>query len=291
MRTEAKRTYSSGFALTEQELRRIHDVADQQMKRVLPESAYETVYELRYSNGAISEFHKLDEVFQQENWGSAAIRLVSLVFREKPEDAKTKIVVTFADVSAAMSNTKRAISYEIEGEDRDWVFVASSQLSERIARVTRFNIPYFVDSRWFATVTFLLAMIVLLLLTFWDSSGSRNTYRTNAINDLRNKWKLGELKDSVDAILRVQEVDIQSQNVLDRNVLMHMLIPIVGMPILLFGLSPLLSYVLPPYNFLWGEYQRDYEKRNSRVRFVLVGVILTVVLAILANVLTKRFGW
>jgi formate hydrogenlyase subunit 3/multisubunit Na+/H+ antiporter MnhD subunit len=58
----------------------------------------------------------------------------------------------------------------------------------------------------------------------------------------------------------------------------------------LFAVVPLVKYSFPPYNFVWGEYQREYEKKKGRRRFVLAGVVLTITLGILANVLTRKLG-
>jgi hypothetical protein len=161
MRTQAHRRYESGFVLNEQELRRIHDVADQQMKRAFSDDMYEAVYEMRFENGAIAEPKNLDEVFAQENWGSAGIRLVRLTFRARTQVPSTGINVTFADTKAT-EDAKGSISYEIEGEDRDWVFVASSQLSERIARIQCLNVRRVLRSEVVSVVGMLLFLFAMM---------------------------------------------------------------------------------------------------------------------------------
>ena len=55
MKTLAQRRFTDGFALTEQELRRIHDILDQQIRRVVaPDEEVSTSYELTFRNGVVS---------------------------------------------------------------------------------------------------------------------------------------------------------------------------------------------------------------------------------------------
>lgn len=290
MRTEARRKYSCGFELTEQELRRIHDVADQQMKRILTDGKYETAYEVRYQNGAIAEPKTLDEIFEQENWGSASIRLVALRFADKLETPKTKISVTFADPDA-IENADRPIFYEIEGEDRDWVFVASSQLSERISRVERFNWAGFRKSR-FTSLIFVVIMMLGMgmgLALIKDPTAQRHS---ESVKALRQSWKNGELRDPVDALLRVEELRAATASEFRPVALvLPLFIPMLVTPLLFVGNLLLADYSFRAYHFVWGEYLTEYEKKKGRRRFVLVGVILTIVLGVLANLVTKKVGW
>lgn len=293
MRTEARRRYSRGFVLNEQELRRIHDVVDQQMKRAVADTPYETSYEVRYRNGAIAEPTKIDEIFDQENWGSAAIRVVSLTCRAKTEAPKTKITVRFADPDAMDEKLSSSIFYEIEGEDRDWVFVASSQLSERIARVERFNMASIgTDRRLFPPILMLILTLGMLSGVFFVRDPSVGASQV-ALHHLRDAWKSGTLRDPVDAILSAEEAILNNRS--DRFGSNLLLIPMLIVPgcligVLLGGLL-FMRYAFPAYNFVWGEYQREYEKRKGRVRFIGIGIVLTIVLGIVANLVTKRLGF
>lgn len=291
MRTEARRKYSRGFVLNEQELRRIHDVVDQQMKRLLSDTSYETSYEVRYRNGAIAEPTKLDEIFGQENWGSAAIRLVSLTCREKTDTPKTKITVRFADPDGMDEKVSSSIFYEIEGEDRDWVFVASSQLSERIARVERFNMAS-MDRRTFTSILTLVPLVGMLVGILFVRDPAVGASRV-AIHNLRDDWKSGALRDPVDAMLRSQEVvlEILGNRYASGYLILPMLIGPVTLLAAVIGGALFVRYAFPAYNFVWGEYQREYEKRRGRVRFIGVGILLTVALGIIANLVTKRIGF
>ena len=269
MRTEARRKYTCGFELTEQELRRVHDVADQQMKRGLPDGKYETAYEVRYQNGAIAEPKSLDEILAQENWGSTSIRLVTLTLADNLKDPKTKIGVTFAD-SVAMDN-ERSIAYEVEGEDRDWVFVASSQLSERISRIERLNLGNLVQSRSIVMLVMLGALVGMLVGTSFIKDPTAQKTQAS-IKALRQSWKSGDLRDPIDAVIRMEEIQAESRQFSPAVVFVPIFIPMVGLPLLFLGGLALTKYAFPPYNFAWGENLHEYEKKRGRRRFVLIGV-------------------
>jgi len=287
MRTEARRKYSCGFVLTEQELRRIHDVADQQMKRALPATPYLTEYELKFRNGAIAEPKSLDEVFEAENWGSTAVTRVSISFREQQDQPKTRISVKFSDITEAQDS--ETIGYSLEGDDRDWVFVASSQLSERITRVDRFNAQKALAS----PITPLLAAIVFLvaMLSFSNRETDKALHSESAVvRQLQQERDAGVRLDPVDVILRVDE-SFDGIHVGAGEYIKGLGIPAVAIILIILAAKPMVNYVYPSYNFVWGEYQNEFEKRRGRTRFILVGVLLTVALGILVNLLSKKLGW
>jgi hypothetical protein len=70
MKTEARQSFSHGFVLTEQELRRIADVATQQLVKVRPSPPPKTQIELRFRNGTITESAR--DVFKSVNTCSAS---------------------------------------------------------------------------------------------------------------------------------------------------------------------------------------------------------------------------
>ena len=66
--------------------------------------------------------------------------------------------------------------------------------------------------------------------------------------------------------------------------LMTSLTPIfylIGILVLLLIFYKSWAHFSPAYNFLWGDYLAVYEKRRSRGKFILIGVVLTIVLGII----------
>jgi hypothetical protein len=73
MKTESRRVFTCGFALTESELRRLHEVLVQQIKRTPTGDAFHATYEVKYRNGSVSHPLSVDDVLTQENFGSGSI--------------------------------------------------------------------------------------------------------------------------------------------------------------------------------------------------------------------------
>jgi hypothetical protein len=259
------------------------------MKRALGGAPYECSYEVRYRNGAISSLDSLDSIFEGENSGSEAVRLVALTFKENAEKPTVKIAITFADVTEE-SDRQDSMHYALEGEDRDWVFVASSQLSERIARIEKFNFPRLAQSRLMAPIVMLAIMTVLVFVLLFSSFSQRGD-TLHRVQQLRGFWKSGELRDPVDTILRIEEAKASDESRFPMANLSGLLIALIGTPLCLFGLFPLLSYGFPAYNFMWGEYQAVYDRRKARMRLVFGTIIGTVVLGIVGNIVSKKLGW
>jgi len=70
MTTEARKSFSHGFVLTEPELRRIVDVATQQFDKATSPAKTLTRIKIRFKNGTITEADSLDDLFSLENVGS-----------------------------------------------------------------------------------------------------------------------------------------------------------------------------------------------------------------------------
>jgi len=256
------------------------------MKRALPDTSYITDYEVKFQNGAIAEPKNLDEVFEGENWGPAGIRRVSIMFHTTESTIKTRIGIKFTN--ADNTNVRDSIVYVVEGEDRDWVFVASSQISERITRIERLNFQRIVNSRILPMVimlVFLIGTLVYMMSTISRQEEPRST----VVKQLRQEWTAGIRRDPVDVILRIEE---SNRNRIDTVWLVRgIMVPGAVFIVAIIIADPVLRYLFPPYNFVWGEYQIEYEKRKGRTRFIFVGVILTIVLGVLVNFLSNKFGW
>ena len=177
----------------------------------------------------------------------------------------------------------------VEGEDRDWVFVASSQLSERISRIERLNFGNVVHSRSILLLVMLFSMLGMLAgISFVKDPSAKKTQAS--IKALRQSWKNGDLRDPIDAALSIAEMQATSREFSPALVLVPMIVPMVGLPLFLLVSLALTKYAFPPYNFAWGEYLHEYEKKKGRRRFVFIGIALTIALGVLANLLSKKLG-
>lgn len=288
MKTEARRTFNCGFALAEGELRRLHDVLVQQIRRTSVADDYHASYELKYRNGSVAYPGSLDEVLEQENFGSAAIVRLWMDVSGPDENPTNRISVEFAN---AEDEDDEPVKYRVTGEDRDWVFVTSSQLEERIGKIKLFapNQLFTRGSRiW---VTFLpLALVMFVGLLFINfTSHHRHTQSLKQLDSIGREWKAGVIRDPADLAIQSGRViidEVDAQGTAPMWVPFAMVVVIVCLPLL----SYCYIYFQPLYNFLWGDYVAIYETRRSRGRFLVVGILLTLVLGILINFLSKRIG-
>jgi hypothetical protein len=286
MKTESRRVFTCGFALTESELRRLHEVLVQQIKRTPAGDVFHATYEVKYRNGSVSHPASVDEVLTQENFGSASIvRLKMGVEGNGEEKTANQISTEFINADKEGGTSVDSVKYTVLGDDRDWVFVTSSQLDERIGKV-----KLFVPNQLFARRSRLLAVVfpILFLLMLFGSFapvGSRAKETRTKLDKIEAEWKRGAIKDTTEALIRIEKFKVEREaRIADAFWPLS--------PFLLFFALMLLGYVYvyfsPPYNFLWGDYVSVYEKRRSRGRFLLVGVLLTSALGIAVNFISKR---
>jgi hypothetical protein len=90
-------------------------------------------------------------------------------------------------------------------------------------------------------------------------------------------WKRGLVKDPTDAMIRIERIRLASnEHATDTWPTLFPLSLFVGLPFLGY----VYVYFAPPYNFLWGDYIVLYEKRRSKGRFLLIGIVLTLLLVV-----------
>lgn len=288
MKTEAVQKYRTGFALTESELRRLHEVLIQQIMKTPVGDKYLTGYELKYRNGSVSYPASIEDVLAQENFGTAGITRLQIEVFDKAEKPSNKIGVQFTNVDE--EENYHPISYLVSGEDRDWVFVTSSQLDERIGKIKLFSpnqIVYRKSNLLFA-FPFLISM-VLMIFALYFSVHHHVSIGANELNVLERNWKSGTLKDSTEVTIQAARIVLSRSDPSGFEDIWPLGVVIV-VPVSLLLLSWCWIYFQPSYNFLWGDYVTAYEKRRSRGRFLLIGILLAIVVSVAANFISKKIG-
>lgn len=149
MKTELTKAFYTGFLLTEQELRRIYDTMTQQISQVTRTITHH--FELKYKNGVVAEKSSIDEVFSESNGREWEIQELTIKVVDRSQPKLFQISLTFKKWEGnvgevysywilAKTEVFKSISYYILGDERDWVFITSSLLEDRIARVKQFLI-------------------------------------------------------------------------------------------------------------------------------------------------------
>ncbi len=136
-----RKSFQHGFVLDEQELRRIYNILVQQMNESGPHELFDTTFTMIFKNKITEEKSSIEDVFTQNNVGLWEIESLEISLKSKNPFFKPQIVLNFEKKSVG------SISYTIMGEDRNWVYLTSSQLDERIAKCLLYlpmqNLCYF----------------------------------------------------------------------------------------------------------------------------------------------------
>lgn len=298
MRSEASKTLKNGFDLSEQELRRIYDSLIQQMDRVnTPEAPNLVVtFEVKFRNGVIAEPTSLDEILGFENIGSGKIERLKILFQKGLDSSTTNIHLEFVDIDSETEIGSDSISYSITGNDRDWVFITSSQLEERLSRIKKFAPNQLARKRQsllLFQILLLIPFMLIMLFTTISLAEHRNDELIDKINQVESSWKSGKIEDPVQVTLELAKIRANtteiSQYLLDWETNKWFIFIMVGV-LALSGLAIFWWYYFPFYNFLWGDYVKVYERKKSVGKFIVIGVLSSIIISVVANYISVALG-
>jgi len=200
-----------------------------------------------YSNGVISEIENIDSIFSFKNDGSSLINRIRLNLTDKDESYtyNYRIFMSFSNPKYLSEPNNHSISFQIEGDDRDWVFITTSQLEERIKRI-KSKVPL-RDKTISSTITF--SALGISFLSFYILLNEMITSGREKINAVENRWNNKEITDLGKLIIESQKVSIIDNPFTGSSSLIFILV----LPfIMMFGLFPLIKlfyYFFPRYNF------------------------------------------
>lgn len=271
--------------MTEPELRRIHQLIIEQFQRHLGSSANIKVsYEIRYRNGSISEPNSLDTIISQENIGSSAITRLKIRFTDDNNPSLYNVTLRFTNTD--LEKLEIPIFYTILGNDRDWVFIITSLLDERIKRIRRFSINR--DSILMAPIIGLPTLAVTLSLSSLILSGNSNSQELNKLKIIEQNYKSGKFKNPIEALIEIEKYKLDTNNISrpTSSVATGFLLALVLIIIVCYTVH----YCFPSYNFCWGEYVSFKKRRENIGKFIILTVILGLVLGVIGNYISARLG-
>lgn len=285
---EANKSFNHGFVLPEPELRRFNDLIREQIKKINPEPTITFRYLLKFQNGVVAETDNIDIVFSQENEGSKKIISVVIIGQDQLDNS---ISVDFYNTDSDNIHSDHSIRYSIKSTDRDWVFVTSSQLEERIQKIKRHNFSLKNDkifSRLFwPLIPFLGGFIVLFIML--GSIADRDDY----LPEIKERYLKGEIKGTDELLFTLEEAKNKKMQDLGFADLFFY-------PGLTFGILIALYLFFhfyiwkfyPLYNFCWGDYLDIYKKKETaRKTFntvVIIGLLVSIIGGIISNYLNVR---
>lgn len=290
MRVEAKKTFKNGFALSEQELRRLVSELRQQAEKVSVGNNPVENYVVKFRNGAIAEALSLDNVLSQENVGSGAIVRLKIELQDSVTDPKSVITTEFINAKDEGEVGSVSMRYTVIGEDRDWVFVTSSELEERLGRIKKVNFSRFWRAELFTSFFTFLFMISLTLSMVFSVSKMDYPY----IDQVENAWRSGELSDPIEVMIALERGSKGTIGDIGKLFIpmgYAVLVGIVGV-MLIWGMQ----HFFPPYNFCWGDYVKIYEKKQAQGKFIyvtvlLLAIIIPIAVSLISSLIERSVGF
>ena len=217
MRSEAKKIFKHGFNLTEQELRVIYKIATEQLEKNSNKAEIISSFEVKFSNGVIAEPKSIDEIVGFENIGSGQIVRLKIQIKTEVGTQSSSIELEFYDLDQDSSPQYESIKYVVVSDDRDWVFVTSSKLDERLSRLKRISLfrplasTISPESRRQLTRSSIYLMFIILLVTmlFLMSRINKNVHdkKIRELDKIEAQWKNGIIKDPFELNFQLKRID------------------------------------------------------------------------------------
>jgi hypothetical protein len=236
-------------------------------------------------NGVIADNVSLDEILAQENSGSGQLMTLKAHFvtPDTPQEPQ-EVIFSFTDADANDDEGTISVRYTIRGNSRDWVFVTSSLIEERIAKVKRFAPnELFARRRWFTPLLGIFVVTLLSVPLIVMDTG-KSDHSEAAVAKLKQAWQEKAVKDPVEAIVLLEEA-----KQVKRSFMSHVVPVLVPCAILTFLLLLFLFFVryYPIFNFCWGDYVEVFQRKEASRKFWLVVIGIGFVISVLGSLVAN----
>jgi len=303
---EAKKTFTHGFVLNEADLRRFLDLFDTQLQKLALDEPLTCTYSVKFKNGVLAETPDIDQVLEQENSGSGKIVRLGIKYRHSKEDSPIAANLDFVNSDEDDEPGAISIRYSLRAEDRDWVFVTGSLLSERIEKIKRFA-PNQLGGQGGARSVYRLLVplgLVVVMLGFLfamlsaiGNVAKKQTEGTQLSEILQKGVDDGSLKDPVAVLIQIQKHQESRRKELDFSSIMSESFLVIGVVVAALPLALLLLAVVfiiryyPIYNFVWGDYVQEFQRRESARKFWFVVIGVGIVVSCIGGLIANRINF
>lgn len=256
-------------------------VLDEQIRKVAERETSQSHLELKYRNGVIATFDTIDEVVSQENIGPATVHRRKLQFVDAPASPAHLAYVEFVNVDEESGEAPITVRYNVKGESRDWVFVTSSLIEERIKLVRRFAPNQIGGQALRLMLPFL--MVVGILVSFTTVQRGRHS----TLPLVEAAWREGALTDPIKALIMIEQAKL---TVTPIEFLWRPFAWIAG---ILATFTLILMFFVryyPVYVFNWGDYNQVFESRERTRKYVLSVVIVGLIVSVAAGLIVTKLA-
>lgn len=277
MRTEIDHQYKWGFFLSEQELRRVAQSAEEHAAKVGTHTGTKITAKLK--DGSLIESENLDDILGLENGGQKAVIRLTLQFDDGQEKPDSSIIVRFED-GVANHKSWDSVSVSVIGESRAAVFVAAADLDDRVKKTRTRAWPYLITRPLFMILPLLFGMILVLVTSNFFSPV------ISAVDQLEQEYTAGRVSNPIEALILLERLKATpSIKRFTTSILIPFLTPWL-LFLAIFTLAPKLTY---SYVFYWGDAIARYNKRLSLGRTFWVVIILGVIVTVIGGLILRVF--
>ncbi len=279
MKTEISKQFHWGFILREAEIRRIMQACDDNAKKISSDDYVQKIT-IHLKDGSIIETQDLDEILGLENIGSKSVEKLSIEMEQiEKENNEWNILVSFQNGYYNKKNWT-SVEYEISGEQRDWVFITSSEIEERIKRCRIISLDYIAAHRWFMIIPLFLGVLVSI------SVSNHIGPEKDIADSLQSAYESGTVKNAIEALIHIERIK-NARSFVDTT--LPFCIAFVTPLFIFYLLASILPKIYPSYNFYWGDYIPYFDKRKNAIRIIWIVIILGILVSIVAGIILRYF--
>jgi hypothetical protein len=153
LKVDKSESYNWSIVVDEKELRRLDEI----IKNAFDDSQIKLEYNIKCSDGSLIETDNITEVVSEENSKNHQIESIgiSAINKEKSK----QINISFGEIYFSKN-----VSYSISGDSRDWVYLTSSKIEERIKNIKQwYSIIPKIDSGLVFFIPIILMQIYFAL--------------------------------------------------------------------------------------------------------------------------------
>lgn len=286
---ESAKNYIQGFILKEQDFRKIVSLTNEQFYK---EGVNNVVWNffVGFKNGAVAKTNDINEVLTLENEGQKQITSLRIEANgTKVQESDYTVSIDFNLLNNRY--IKQPIQLIVKGLSRDWVFLTTAELDEKINKLKRTTWPPISLRAGDSFILLFLPLSMLFFLIFPSSpsvsSIDRYERQMEGVNNIVEKYNTDSTYSQVGLIIdlernRLKEY-IPEQSFVFKNFSLSTVIIFFAL-FMLFMLSLAVgSWFQIPYAFYWGEYMETFDRRERIKNYVLSTVIVGGIISIVTN--------
>ncbi len=252
MSAKVNNKFPKGFEISEESIRRIY--ADIK-KRVPIENHHDIIFEVFREDSLVYRTAEVDRVLTEDNDSTRKIKSLRFLY----VDNSLNIILAF--------DAEKGVEMTVEGEDRDTVYLISSELREYIEKevafiynINKLTVPKLIP---FYFVVVMVIVMFVLKSTMPEQPNVETLLNSSDLNE-----KLNYL------------ISFASKaKVMDRTYYVPILIPILFMLCILFPIEKLMRYFIPSNIFLIGKQITIVRNRRETTKNFFWGGLVALVIA------------